>query len=181
MSYQRVRALVPVRHDGVVRIPGQTTGENLQDFVVRAEQATRLIQQGLVSYIEDAQAPATGLEHVFVDGSGRLRNPRGDAVGGGDVVLIDSNVTISPDNQAVYMGRTLEWTVAAVVTLAAGLAEDFGFNAIPPAAGNASIARATGVTLNGGTTTLTRAAASNALFAVVQRASNRNAYIVTGA
>lgn len=82
MSFQRVRALVPVRHDGVVRIPGITSGENGQDFVVRTEQATRLIAQGLVSFIEAAEPPATGLEQVFVGSDGVLRRPGGGVVGG---------------------------------------------------------------------------------------------------
>lgn len=83
MSFQRVRALVPVRHDNVLRIPGVTTGENAQDFVVRVAQATRMIELGLVSFIEAADPPATGLEQVFVDSAGTLRRPGGGVVGGG--------------------------------------------------------------------------------------------------
>jgi len=83
MSFQRVRALVPVRHDGVLRIPGVTTGENAQDFVVRVAQAARMIELGLVAFIEAAEPPATGLEQVFVDSGGTLRRPGGGAIGGG--------------------------------------------------------------------------------------------------
>lgn len=107
MSFQRVRALVPVRHDGVVRIPGITSGENGQDFVVRTEQATRLIAQGLVSFIEAAEPPATGLEQVFVDPSGLFRRPSGrllstirSVTGAGDSYIARLHQAIFPSGAA---------------------------------------------------------------------------------
>lgn len=75
-------------------------------------------------------------------------------------------------------GKTLVFSGAYTVTIQPGMSTGFGFAAKPPASGNASIARITGVTLNGGTSTITRALASNILFAVVQDAAD--SYSVTG-
>lgn len=114
MSFQRVRALVPVRHDGIVRIPGATSGENGQDFVVRTEQATRLIAQGLVSYLADAEAPATGLEQVLVGADGLLRRPGGLVVGGGvnfqpGAAML--NICDTPSVLTGYAGSTLGFAI----------------------------------------------------------------------
>lgn len=95
-------------------------------------------------------------------------------------IAISADLVITPANAATYSGMVLELTVAAVVTLSAGLPIDFGFAVIPPASGNASVASAGGVLLNGATTTLTRSAANNAMFALVQRDTNANSYVVTG-
>ena len=75
-------------------------------------------------------------------------------------------------------GKTLVFSGAYTVTIPPGMSTGFGFAAKPPASGNASIARATGVTLNGATSTITRALAGNILFAVVQDAAD--SYSVTG-
>jgi len=95
-------------------------------------------------------------------------------------VLVSANVTITSRNEDEYDGKTLEFSGAYTVTLSAGLSVGFGFAVIPPASGNASIASDGTVQLNGATTTLTRAAASNAAVAVIQRASSINSYVVTG-
>lgn len=87
-------------------------------------------------------------------------------------------VTESRDANAGDNGNTLVFAGAYTVTLLEGMPENYGFAAKPPASGNASIARATGVLLNGGSSTLTRALASNVLFAVSQDAPN--SYSVTG-
>lgn len=107
-----------------------------------------------------------------------------NAIGSG--VLITANTAITTANADTYSGKTLEFAGAYTVTLSASLPAGFGFVGIPPASGNASIASDGVVTLQPGTgsaatTTVTRAAASNALFEVCQRVSNTNAYIVTGA
>lgn len=93
-------------------------------------------------------------------------------------VQITGNVTITTANQATYNGKILEWTGAYTVTVSAGLANDFGFAGIPPASGNASIASDGTAQLNGATSTLTRAYATNPMFTVTQRGSNRNQYVM---
>jgi len=96
----------------------------------------------------------------------------------GDTVQITGNVTITTGNQATYNGKLLEWTGAYTVTISAGLATSFGFAGIPPSSGNATIASDGTITLNGSTTSLTRAAASYTMFAVAQRSTNANAYVI---
>ncbi len=58
MGYQTVRALVPIRHSGVLRIPGQTSGDNAQDFVAEDSQVARLVALGFVTSLGAAAAPA---------------------------------------------------------------------------------------------------------------------------
>lgn len=58
MGYQTVRALVPIRHSGVLRVPGQTTGDNAQDFVAEDSQANRLVALGYVTSLGAASEPA---------------------------------------------------------------------------------------------------------------------------
>jgi hypothetical protein len=94
-------------------------------------------------------------------------------------VQITANVTITTANQATYNGQVLEFTGAFTVTISAGLVNDFGFAAIPPSTGNATIASDGTAQLNGATTSITRAAASYTMFGVQQRASSRNAYVVS--
>lgn len=57
MGYQTVRALIPVRHNGVLRIPGQTAGDNAQDFVAEDSQVAKLVALGVVSSLGVASAP----------------------------------------------------------------------------------------------------------------------------
>lgn len=58
MGYQNVRALTSVRHNGVLRIPGQTSGDNAQDFVAEDSQVARLVALGVVTALGVAAAPA---------------------------------------------------------------------------------------------------------------------------
>lgn len=104
---------------------------------------------------------------------------------GGSTVQIAGNTTINLANSSSYNGAVLEFLAAYTLTLSAGLPSGFSFAAIPPASGNASIASDGTVLLQNGTgatatTTVTRAASANSLFAVQQRASATNTYIVTG-
>ena len=59
MGYQTVRALTPIRHSGVLRIPGQTSGDNAQDFVAEDTQANRLVALGYATSLGVASAPIT--------------------------------------------------------------------------------------------------------------------------
>jgi hypothetical protein len=101
--------------------------------------------------------------------------------GGGGTAALSASLTITPANAAQYNGQTFEMTTAVTITLAVGLPSGFGFAVIPPATGNATIASDGTVLLNGATTALTRTAASNAAFAVIQRVSSANSYVVSGA
>lgn len=90
MGYQTVRALIPIRHSGVLRIPGQTSGENAQDFVVEDSQATRMVGLGYVAALGVAAAPEQALPasefDVVVDATGRPSKVR-RRTGGGAAVL----------------------------------------------------------------------------------------------
>lgn len=57
MGYQTVRALVPIRHSGVLRVPGQTSGDNAQDFVAEDSQANRLVALGYATSLGVASDP----------------------------------------------------------------------------------------------------------------------------
>lgn len=100
----------------------------------------------------------------------------------GAPVAIGASVTIDAQNAKTYDGKTLVWSGAFTVTLAAGIPAAFGFTGVPPASGNASIASDGTVTLmdtvTTSTTTRTRARADNTFFAVLNIASN--SYGVSG-
>lgn len=57
MGYKTVRATKPVRHNNVLRVPGQTTGENAQDFVVSDASADRLVALGVITVLGVAAEP----------------------------------------------------------------------------------------------------------------------------
>lgn len=100
-----------------------------------------------------------------------------------NTVLVTANIVLTTGqngNQDYYDGQILEFSGAFSITLPVGLKQGFGFSLIPPAAGNASIVSDGTVLLNGATTTVTRAAAANALCALVQRASANNSYVING-
>lgn len=75
-------------------------------------------------------------------------------------------------------GQTLECTTTLTLTMPVGLVSDFACAIIP--SGTTSIASDGTALLNGATTTLTRAAASNAMVAIQARISAANSYVVTG-
>jgi hypothetical protein len=100
------------------------------------------------------------------------------APAGTGLVSITAPVTINATNASTYNGQTLTWTGTFTVTLEAGLPSGFGFAGRPPASGNASVAVSGGPTIDGATTTITRALASNKLFAVQGIAADT--YTATG-
>lgn len=57
MGYKNVRAIKPVRHNNVLRVPGQTTGASSQDFVASDAAATRLVELGVVTILGVAAEP----------------------------------------------------------------------------------------------------------------------------
>ena len=75
-------------------------------------------------------------------------------------------------------GKTLECTGTVTLTVPINLQSNFGCAIIPN--GTTSIASSGGTLLNGATTTLTRAATTNTIFAIVPRASAADSYVVTG-
>lgn len=98
-----------------------------------------------------------------------------------DPIPVTVDFTIDVTNAARFNGRTLVWAAAQTITLAKGLPAGFGFAGVCPASGNASIASGdAAVTMNGATTTLTRAASANATgFVIFQTAADT--YLMTGA
>lgn len=77
MGNQLVRALVPVRHDGVLRVPGQIVGANAQDFVLTDAAANRLIGLGLVSFISGAAPASSAVSGIAKNwGMGGMRTKR---------------------------------------------------------------------------------------------------------
>lgn len=94
--------------------------------------------------------------------------------------LLSADLSITNTNAFIYDGAVLECSTALTITLGPDLPESFGVIVIPPSSGNASIASSGGVLINGDTDTLTRAAAENAMVAIVQRASSANSYVVSG-
>ena len=98
-------------------------------------------------------------------------------------IQITQNVSINSSNQVdsvsgqQYSGAVWEFTGAYTVTIAT---PGITFEAIAPASGNASIA-ASGVTLNGAGTTLTRSRASNPFtFRGICLGSDNTKYLVSG-
>jgi hypothetical protein len=95
--------------------------------------------------------------------------------------FIDSGVLVvssSRDLTSSDNGRTLECTATITLTVPATLPAGFGCAVIP--SGTTSIASSGGTLLNGATTTLTRLATVNTMFAIVGR-HTANSYVVTGA
>lgn len=124
---------------------------------------------------------------LLVSPNGTLRGYRNNVTGedvmgfGASVpILISSNMVINSRNVNIYDKQILEFSAAFTITIDAVAHFGFGFTVIPPASGNASIATTGGVLLNGAGTTITRAAAGNQTFSVIQRASNQDSYVVTG-
>lgn len=131
--------------------------------------------------------PADDLSLKYALVRAGLTPPDSDAVVtaiGGHTVQITGNLTITAANAGLYNGNTLEFTGGYTVTLSAGLPADFGFAGMTPAGATATIASdGTALLQNGaggtpGTGSVARAAASYAMFAVTQRNTNQNSYVV---
>ena len=85
-----------------------------------------------------------------------------------------SRALVESDN-----GQIIECLSAGItLTVPSGLSSNWNCQVIPN--GTTSIASSGGTLLNGATTTLTRATASNPLFAIVSRMSAKGSYVVTG-
>jgi len=97
--------------------------------------------------------------------------------GGGSTPTPPVQVGSSRPLASTDNGLVLECTATATLTVPAGLPAGFRCVVIP--FGTTSVAF-TGTTGNGAATTITRAAASNAVFGITQRGSNANSYIVDG-
>jgi hypothetical protein len=84
-----------------------------------------------------------------------------------------SRVLTDADN-----GKVLECTATATLTVPVGLKA--GFRCTVLCAGTTSVASSGGTLLNGATSTLTRAVASNPAIDIIARASAQDSYVVTG-
>lgn len=128
-------------------------------YTVTVPFGRQLVQQGFATDTDAKIAPP-----------GRPRQLRG----------VVADLTINEENAQEYNGALLEVTTALSITLSAGLPLGFSIIVIPPASGVVSIVSAGGVLLNGMTTTITRSIVDNTTFAILQRATDANSYVVTG-
>lgn len=129
-----------------------------------AEEEARLVREGLAD-----TNTAAGTTYVSPTPDRRI-----DEVQTGVIGVQSSRALNQGDN-----GMTLEVLADGVtLTAAPGLSADFACAVIPN--GTTSVASSGGVLINGGTSTVTRTAASNQLFGIQSRASAVNSYIVTG-
>lgn len=105
------------------------------------------------------------------NGSAWLEVPEPNPVA---IQVATSRALTSADN-----GRVLEATATVTLTVPAGLPAGFRCVVIP--SGTTSVAFSGAATGNGAATTITRAAASNAMFGILQRGSSANSYVIDGA
>lgn len=135
-----------------------TVSDTFADYEVNAGRAVYVGQQTL-----DARLSINGTSLVDAAGNAAF----------GTTTVATSRSLTDADN-----GKTLECTATVTLTVPIGLMTNFGCAIIPN--GTTSIASSGGALIQGATTTLTRAAATNAIFAIVPRASAANSYVVTG-
>lgn len=103
-------------------------------------------------------------------------NDRIDNLPASEIKIVSTSRTLIADDD----GDVLEITTDGVIlTVPEVLPAQFGC-AVMVATGTTSVAVTGAVTLNGATTTLTRASATNPMFAIVRRTSSAFAYTVTG-
>lgn len=100
MGYQLVRALTPVKHDGVLRVPGQTTGANAQDFVLADASAALLISLAIVSFQAVAAAPDPAPVAVYATAGNKLVNSAGTYIPAGGVEAIRPRLLADGDSQS---------------------------------------------------------------------------------
>jgi hypothetical protein len=93
-------------------------------------------------------------------------------------LTVPTAVAVSRSLTAADNGATLDVSDTVALTVPAGLPTDFGCAIIPT--GTITIVSGGGTLLNGATTTLSRAASSNSIFAIVHRATTADSYIVNG-
>lgn len=89
-------------------------------------------------------------------------------------VVVSQSRALTPSDD----GATLECTATVTLSVPWGLPASFGCAIIP--SGTTTISSLNATLLNGATTDITRIAASNAMFAIIARASVQNSYVVTG-
>ncbi|WP_375184045.1 hypothetical protein [Aquabacterium sp.] len=164
MGYQTVRALVPIRHSGVLRIPGQTSGDNAQDFVAEDSQVARLVALGFVTSLGVAAAPAApGAAASAAVTSTQVAANR---------ALAESDIGV---NLCLPANRSMP--------LPSGLNGGTGFNCqfSNTSAGTVTITvtPAAGVTLNGASAAVTRTLAAGQTTALIPLEAP-NAYILPG-
>lgn len=138
---------------------------------------------GVVLRVPGPQGPAGPAGPQGEAGPEGPEGPQGPAGPQGDsapltvpTVIVNSSRNLAETDN----GKLLEVTATATLTVPnSGLSADFSV-AVMPITGTTSVATAGTPTLNGATTTLTRAASSNPMFVIQRRASEANGYTVTG-
>lgn len=98
----------------------------------------------------------------------------------GQVNLVNDTVLVSASRSLTVAdnGLILECAENVNITVPVGLPQGFRCKVIPN--GTNDVVRVTGVTLNGGTSTLTRTSAANQIFEIIGRVSAVDSYVVTG-
>ncbi len=147
---------------GVVWQRGDT--QDVSDDLARL-----LVTQRRAEYVAAPAAPADWLVPVM---------KKVDEVGQGSVAALPVAVTASRDLTAADNGAVLECAAAVTLTLPTGLPAGFACVVVP--SGTTSIASRGGVLINGATTTVSRSASSNVMFAIQARIAE-NSFIVSGA
>lgn len=109
-----------------------------------------------------------------------IGGPTDDGFGGGEggAGSVPAAVAASRSLSNADNGKVLECATTLTLTLPAGLEPGFACVVIPN--GTTSIAVSGGASINGAATTLTRAAATNRMFAI-QSLSSADSYVVSGA
>ncbi len=161
-----ISAIGPGCGDAVGLGPAQELVVQSGQIVLGPEAGPQKTFDGTASTVALSTPPAPGVTDV------------GTAIG----IVYNTVSTVSTGRALTDAddGKTLEVTTALTLTVPDGLRASFGCNVIPPASGNVTIARSGTTLLNGGSSSLTRAAASNAMFGIQARASSANSYVVTG-
>lgn len=120
-----------------------------------------------------------------------LRTPDGSLYTTADGVLVTADYLPATQRAQVTLsgayilkasddGRVFICSTAITVTIPAGLSPRPNVAFIPPASGNVSMAVSGGATINGATTTLTRARSANPAGFIVQPYSESDGYGVSG-
>jgi hypothetical protein len=158
-------------------------------LVATTQASLQLADANTITYVDDTR-------DLIVDDLTALTTRVGvvegsAAIASADIITINdrldnlpvTNVTLVSVSRALTAaddGDVLEITADGVVlTVPEALPAQFGC-AVMVTTGTASVAVAGSVTLNGATTTLTRASTTNPMFAIVRRTSTAFGYTVTG-
>lgn len=160
---------VPIISSGTIEIPIAGVAATDVGATVYATDDNTFGLTGLVAIGTISGIASAGVARVAFNALGPS-SVSGDGI---PVPVASSRALTAADN-----GMVLECTATVTLTVPAGLPNGFACAVIP--SGTTSIASSGGALLNGATSTLTRAAATNAMFAIQERASATDSFVVSG-